>query len=190
MNTEHWNRRYREMADTPPQPCEVLRAYGHLLPSRGKALDLAAGRGGSALFLARHGLDTEAWDSSPIALEQLAASAKASGVSVHTATRDIISAPPPAGCFDVIVVCRFLHRPLCPLITEALRPGGLLFYQTFLRNRLNPEIGPNNPDYLLQRNELLSLFPHLKVIAYREEGTLAARTGVFGNEAFLVAQKA
>lgn len=173
-----------------PQPCEVLRSYTHLLPSSGKALDLAAGRGGSALYLASRGLSTEAWDSSSVAMTQLAASAKQQDLHITTCTRDIIDTPPQAESFDVIVVCRFLHRPLCPQIASALRPGGLLFYQTFLLDRLNPDIGPTNPDYLLQRNELLTLFPGLKVIAYREEGILAPQGDGFGNEAWLVAQKA
>ncbi|MFO7594073.1 MAG: methyltransferase domain-containing protein [Pseudomonadota bacterium] len=178
------------MADTPAQPCEVLQSNAHLLPAAGKALDLAAGSGGNALFLARHGLETEAWDISSVAMERLATAAATAGLTIGTGIRDIINNPPQAQQFDVIVVCRFLHRPLCPQITDALRPGGLLFYQTFLSNRINPQIGPRNPAYLLQRNELLRLFSSLKVVAYREEGVLAGRTGIFGNEACLVAQKA
>lgn len=189
MNSTHWDQRYRETDHIPPQACEVLSAYAHLLPTSGKALDLAAGRGGSALLLARYGLETEAWDLSAVAMEQLAATAETEGVTIRTRSRDIIEAPPQADSFDVIVVCRFLHRPICPTISAALRPNGLLFYQTFLHDKLNPKTGPTNPDYLLHRNELLTLFPSLKLVAYREEGMLAARGEGFGNEAWLVAQK-
>ena len=36
-----------------PKPAQVLSDYAYLLPESGTALDLACGRGGNALFLAR-----------------------------------------------------------------------------------------------------------------------------------------
>jgi hypothetical protein len=36
--------------------------------------------------------------------------------------------------YDVIVVSYFLYRPLLPPISQALKPGGLLFYQTFIKS--------------------------------------------------------
>ena len=35
--------------------------------------------------------------------------------------------------YDVIVVFRYLHRPLFPALERALAPGGLLVYETFTR---------------------------------------------------------
>ncbi|MCW8992296.1 MAG: class I SAM-dependent methyltransferase [Gammaproteobacteria bacterium] len=186
---EKWDRRYSGGEDNDAAPCQVLREFAHLLPPQGHALDLAAGRGANARLLAGHGLITEAWDLSSVAMAQLAALAHKEGLSLTTRSRDVVAHPPAPGSFDLIVVSRFLHRPLCPALAAALRPGGLLFYQTFIADRADPAIGPANPDYLLAPNELLRLFPTLQTVAYREEGTLGRLDQGLRNEAYLVARR-
>jgi len=68
--------------------------------------------------------------------------------------RDVVSRPPEPESADVIVVSRFLQRSLCSKLCDALRPNGVLFYQTFTS-------GLSNPDYLLKENELPELFASL-----------------------------
>ncbi len=182
-----WNRRYRE-AITEQQPAKVLADNLHLLPVAGQALDLACGLGANALLLARHGLTTWAWDISPVAISRLDAAARAAGLTVHSEVRAVTARPPEPGRFDVIVVSRFLERSLAPALQAALRSGGLLFYQTFSKLRLSKD-GPSNPAFLLDDNELLRLFPALKVRIYRDEGQSGDITRGFRNEAMLVAQK-
>lgn len=184
-----WEARYRNTVISDPRPAEVLHRYRHLLPSKGTALDLAAGLGGNALFLARHGLRTSAWDISANAMQALDKHAKHAGLTIRCETRDVVSSPPAPASYDVIVISRFLERSLCPAISQALAPGGLLFYQTFTHEKTSPEIGPRNPDYLLEQNELLTLFNRLIVRAYHEEGTLGELTQGTRNEALLVAQQ-
>jgi len=188
-DADKWDRRYRETENVQPRPAFVLSEYAHLLPSRGDALELAAGLGGNALFLARLGFNVTAWDISAQAMQRLAGQAAAEGVALHCEVRDVVAEPPPAERFDVIVVSRFLERTLCPAIAAALRPGGLLFYQTFTREKVETGTGPSNPDFLLQRNELLHLFPELMVRLYREEGMLGDTAKGLRNEACLVAEK-
>ncbi|MGB0712631.1 MAG: class I SAM-dependent methyltransferase [Gammaproteobacteria bacterium] len=185
---EKWDQRYRSAESTEPTPPEVLVDYGHLLPERGIALDLACGRGGAALYLARRGLETQAWDISPVVLEQLDARARALELPLGTLARDVEAHPPEPEGFDVIVVSHFLHRPGAPALSAALRPGGLLFYQTFSRERVS-ERGPSNPAYRLAPNELLTLFPDLLLRAYREDGTLGNIGEGLRDLALLVAQK-
>lgn len=182
-----WDARYREAGE--PMPARVLSENLHLLPARGCALDLACGLGANALLLARCGLESFAWDSSPVAIEKLRAAAAAAGVAVHAELRDVVAQPPEPQGFDVIVVAHFLDRGLAPALVAALRPGGLLFYQTFTRARGGAS-GPRNPDYLLRENELLRLFSALQPIVYREEGTLGDLARGFRDQALLVAAKA
>jgi tellurite methyltransferase len=47
--------------------------------------------------------------------------------------------------------------------------------------------GPGNPLFRLAPNELLRLFPGLRVIAYREEGLFGDSAQGLRNEAWLVA---
>jgi SAM-dependent methyltransferase len=186
---EIWDARYRERGATPPAAAQVLRDFSHLLPQTGTALDLAAGLGGNALLLAGRGLATSAWDLSPVAVQRLAATAVENALSIDCEVRDVLAEPPPARHFDIIVVSRFLERSLCPRLADALRPGGLLFYQTFTRERCDRSTGPANPMFLLERGELLRLFPTLQPVAYREEGLLGQLTQGLRNEAYLVAQR-
>jgi hypothetical protein len=69
-----------------------------------------------------------------------------------------------------------------------LRPVGLLFYQTFIQQKV-ANIGPNNPDYLLAENELLKLFSDLTIMFYREFGTEGDHCQGLRNEAQLLAKK-
>ena len=186
-----WNRRYSETqtsVEDQPQAAEVLRQNQHLLPADGQALDLACGLGGNALLLAASGLQTWAWDLSSVALTKLQAYAQTRHLTVHTEVRDVLTEPPPADAFDVLVVSRFLERSLAPALIESLRHGGLLFYQTFTRVRTHSG-GPSNPAYLLDDGELLHLFKSLHVRVYREENQLGDTRRGFRNAAMLVAEK-
>jgi SAM-dependent methyltransferase len=183
-----WNQRYAEPHFTQ-QSARVLSENLHLLPAHGKALDLACGLGANAVLLGQRGLETWAWDISPVAIARLDEAAQQANLTVHTEVRNVIVQPPEPDSFDVIVVSRFLERSLAPSLQAALRPAGVLFYQTFTKLRVTAEGGPRNPHFLLADNELLHLFAGLKVRVYREEGLLGELGVGFRNEAMLIAQK-
>lgn len=185
---EQWNARYRSAEqDQAPTAAAVLSENTHLLPPAGTALDLACGLGGNALLLARHGLETHGWDLADEALHRLQARAESEGLQVALARRDVAAEPPAPASFDVIVVSRFLVRELCPALARALRPGGLIFYQTFVRDSAG-DVGPRRPEFRLAENELLHLFADLRLRVYREEGTVGDPARGWRNEAMLVAQ--
>jgi SAM-dependent methyltransferase len=180
-----WDARYRDRAVTEAAPARVVSEFAHLLPARGHALEVACGLGGNAVFLARRGLAVDAWDLSPVAAAKLAQYASEQGLPIAAAARDVTAAPPPPGSYDVVVVSRFLDRPLCPALAAALRPGGLLFYQTFVRAAVSPE-GPGDPAHRLGSNELLRLFGGLTLLSYREEGAAGDIRQGWRDEAYLV----
>lgn len=171
-----WDARYRQIAHRG-QPSAVLSDKPHLIPRHGRALDLACGLGANALFLAAHNLEVEAWDISPVAIERLGYEAHRRGLSVNAQVRDVIAHPPEPDSYDLIVVSRFLSREICPAICRALRPGGVLFYQTYTRSN-NVDKGPRNPLFLLEKGELLRLFGELQTVFYLE-----------GDEVLLIGQK-
>jgi SAM-dependent methyltransferase len=185
---EKWDQRHADPAKQP-QAAEVLTQNSHLLPASGQALDLACGLGGNALLLARAGLQVTAWDISPVAIERLQALALREGLdNLLAEVRDVELDPPPPQSFDVIAVSYFLNRDLAPSLIDALKPGGLIFYQTFTRKAVS-ESGPSNPAYRLGDNELLRLFEPLSVRCYREECRLGDLTKGMRNIAMLVAEK-
>lgn len=182
-----WDARYREANRIPP-PALVLTENLHLLPSAGQALDLACGLGENALLLAERGLDVSAWDCSPVAIERLRRAASERGLGLTAEVRDIQAQPPERETFDLILVAHFLDRALAPAIAAGLRPGGLLFYQTFTREGVS-ERGPTNPEHRLGPNELLHLYPGLMIRSYREEGRLGDLSRGVRDLAMLIAQR-
>lgn len=187
-NLEKWQSIYQKSARPAQRAAEVLVQNRHLLPRSGDALDLACGMATNAIFLAEYGLRTAAWDQSSAAIEQVAENAQRLKLDIEAQVRNVVLKPPAPGSFDVIVVSRFLDRGLCPAISNAIRPGGLLFYQTFSAHKINDK-GPSNPDYLLADNELFQLFADMKIRVYREELQLGDTTQGFRDQVMLVAQK-
>ncbi len=188
ITQQKWDARYLEREVEGRRPCEVLTEYAHLLPEHGRALDAACGLGANALFLAARGLEVAAWDISPVAIEKLTQYARQHAIPLHTAVRDITRDPPAPLSFDIIVVSYFLHRPSLPALIDALKPGGLLYYQTHTLDKIG-NTGPNNPEFLLKSNEMLGFSGGLTLRAYREEGRAGdTRTGL-RNAALLVAEK-
>ncbi|MFO8154188.1 class I SAM-dependent methyltransferase [Thioalkalivibrio sp.] len=185
---QKWNQRYAEADAAAATPCAVLQQFAHLLPPNGAALDLACGLGGNASLLAGRGLVTRAWDLSPVAIERLREHAEEHGLPIRAEVRDVETQPPAPDAFDVIAVSYFLERSLAPALAAALRPGGLLFYQTWTREAVDDR-GPGNPDFRLAPNELLDLFPDLRLLAYREEGLFGNPAEGLRNEAWLVAAR-
>ncbi len=184
-----WDERYRARQPGEADPAWVLREYAHLLPAGGAALDLACGLGDNAIYLARRGLRVTAWDISPVAIGKLAEYAAREGLAIDAAVRDVEAEPPPPLRFDVIVVSHFLHRPGLPALAAALRPGGLLYYQTWTVDKRPDGPGPSDPRFLLRPNELLRAFCHLRLRAYREEGRCGDATRGVRDIAALVAQR-
>lgn len=165
-----WNARYKAVDLAIPAPAEVLSQGVRWLPLGPesechqntpaiRALDLACGKAGNAQFLAEHGCQVCAWDISDTVIA--AVRSRRPFLLEEALVRDVCVEPPEPASFDVIVVTRFLDRALCPAISRALKPSGVLFYQTFVH-------GLSNPDYMLAPNELLSLFSDLHILEYHE----------------------
>jgi SAM-dependent methyltransferase len=148
-------------ADDKPSPW--VERWATLIRPGGAVLDVAAGTGRHARWLARMGFEVDAVDRD-IALF----ADPPRGVRLTQA--DIEAGPWPfAGRrFDSIVVTHYLHRPLLPVMIGSLEPGGVLIYETFAQG--NERFGkPSNAAYLLAPGELIeAVRGKLKVIAYED----------------------
>ncbi|MCP3986666.1 MAG: class I SAM-dependent methyltransferase [bacterium] len=137
----------------------------------GPCLDLACGRGRQALAVARWGLRVVGIDQRTEALLDLADAVASEQLPIELIRADLEGAPglPVAeGRFGCVLVFRYLHRPLAQAITNALRPGGLLLYETFTDHQRDRSQGPRSARFLLSPNELQELFPGLSVEHYWE----------------------
>lgn len=183
-----WNQRHADPTHQP-RAAEVLYQNRHLLPVRGRALDLACGLGGNALLMVKLGLEVAAWDLSQVAVDRLKGFTEAQGLmNLQAEVRDLSQESLPVDTFDAIVVSYYLDRALAAPLIDSLKLGGLIFYQTFSKAADNGQ-GPSNPNYRLEDNELLQLFKPLSVRFYREENRLGNSSEGFRDVAMLVAEK-
>ena len=169
---KRWEQKHREAASTglPPHPAHFLLEVQERLPRGGRALDLACGRGGNALFLAERGYPVEAVDRSFGALRELRKVAKEKSLPIETWVADLAAYPLLPALEDryrVIVCFRYLERSIWHAMEKMLRPGGALVFETF--TLLHRETDPQFPlEYCLGPRELLRAFPGLTVSFYRE----------------------
>jgi tellurite methyltransferase len=183
---EKWNAFYEHHSES--EVVSVLAEHAYLLPPSGSALDLACGNGANAMFLAEKGLMVEAWDISDVALNRLTQKARQQQLTIISKQIAVEPDHLPINVFDVIVISRFLDRRLAEPLMQALKPDGLLFYQTFTVNKLTDK-GPSNPAYLLARNELLRLFAPLNLLYYQEDDRTGCLAEGDRNEARYIGQK-
>ena len=132
-------------------PAAWIVQWAGLVAPGAAVLDLAAGGGRHALHFAERGHPVTAVDRDT------------SGLPVHpgieSLTADLEDGRPwplAGRRFGAVVVTNYLHRPLMPALIEAIEPGGVLLYQTFMVG--NERFGkPSRPEFLLRDGELLEL---------------------------------
>ena len=185
---EKWDSIYSTSDMESRQACQVLVENQHLLGGGGLALDLACGSGGNAVLLARRGFKVFAWDISPVAIKSLTDYLRQEKLDIVPEACDLEAVLPYTSGVDVVVVSRFLDRVLISKIKASLKPSGLIFYQTFIKDKPS-ERGPKNPDYLLEANELLSMFVDWQILFYREEARIGNLSSGHREEAMLVARR-
>jgi len=125
----------------------------------GVALDVACGLGQNSMWLARHGYSVLGVDLSLVALRRARAEARVQRVLKRTcfAQVDLDIWEPAAMSVDLICVFRFLDRQLIDPLKRALRPGGLIFYETRHRGVLRSQPDAN-PAFLLRADDFLQWF--------------------------------
>ncbi len=164
-----WNEKYRSTAYAHGnKPNSFLKKHIRLL-HRGKALDIAAGEGQNAVFLAQQGFEVEAVDISSVGLAKARKLARAWGVKIKTIQTDLDDYKIEAGRYNLITNFYFLDRRLFPRIKRGLKRGGKIVFETYTTD--HPTAGSErsmNPKYLLKPDELLERFRDFRVLFYRE----------------------
>lgn len=155
---------------SPPSPW--ITRFAPLLRAGSTLLDVACGGGRHLRHFRDRGLTVTGVD---IDLRGVADLEGRPGVTLVQADLEGPDGCPPAlAGFDGIVVTNYLHRPLLPALAGALKPGGLLLYETFANG--NQRHGrPSSPAFLLREGELLRLAADhgLQVVAF-EQGEVSS----------------
>ncbi|APZ44410.1 SAM-dependent methyltransferase [Acidihalobacter ferrooxydans] len=160
---DHWNERYAAKEFIwSVQANAFLVAETTDLPA-GRALDLAAGEGRNAIWLAERGWQVRAVDFSEIAAEkgQRLAESRGVGERVEFEVADLRVYTPPAASFDLVILM-YLHLPhdaLFPVLAraaDAVAPGGtFLLLGHDASNLEHGHGGPQNPAVLYTPEQIV-----------------------------------
>ncbi|MBO4206528.1 class I SAM-dependent methyltransferase [Micromonospora echinofusca] len=171
MDSTAWDARYAAAPDLvwTGEPNRFVVAETGALPP-GRALDLAAGEGRNAVWLAGRGWQVTAVDFSPVAVERGRTLARDQGVEVTWEVADVLRYAPPAGAFDLVLIA-YLHLPAADLATvlhragQALRPGGRLVVVGHDRANLRHGVGgPQDPALLHDPQTVAAALSGLRIL--------------------------
>jgi len=152
-----WDKVYKNW-DKKPLPNPLVEKY-HSLAKVGRALDIACGAGGNALFLADKGFVVECFDKSKEAIKLVP-----KHPLIFSQVKDVKDFL--FGEYELIVCMNFLERTIFKKIISSLSLGGIVILEVF-----NSKI---NPKFRVEKGELYEYFHTLEIIYY-EEGEVKSR---------------
>jgi len=170
VDSTAWDNRYAAAPDLvwTAEPNRFVVAEAADLPP-GRALDLAAGEGRNAVWLAGRGWQVTAVDFSAVAVGRGRELARQRGAAVDWQVADVLDYVPPVGRFDLVLIvylqlsaadfAAVLHRA-----QAALRPGGVLLVVGHdLANLTGGVGGPQDPAVLMTPETVVAGLPGLRV---------------------------
>jgi SAM-dependent methyltransferase len=155
------------------QPEPVLVEFvtsGRVRP--GPTLEIGAGTGTNAIWMAERGFDVLGVDVSPLAVERAHAKMEGRALRCRFATSDFLAAAPPGGPFQFVFDRGCFHvfdepderRRFAAQVAAALAPGGLWLSLVGSTEGLPREIGPPRRS---AREITLAIEPALEIVELR-----------------------
>ena len=170
-----WNKRFAQ-ADYlfGTHPNSYLQAQAAHYPARGTALCVADGEGRNSVWLARQGLQVDAFDISDVGVAKARKLAQDAGVSVHYAVADCETWPWPADHYDMVaaIFIQFadpaMRARLFGNMVHTLKPGGLLVLKGYTPKQLEYKTGgPPHVEHLYTEALLRDAFAELQLLELR-----------------------
>lgn len=170
MPNSFWDERYAdEGLAYGAEPNEFLASVAERLPANGTAVDLGAGEGRNALFLAGRGLDVLAVDQSEVGVRKAQRIAGERGLRLRTQAADLADFDPGPASADVVTSI-FVHLPAAlraavhGRIRSWLRPGGVFVLEAYAPDQIGRGTGgPGDPALLASLDTILSELEGLRV---------------------------
>jgi SAM-dependent methyltransferase len=169
VDRNDWNQRYaeKELVWSAEPNRFLVEEAGDLPP--GRAIDLAAGEGRNAIWLAERGWKVTAVDYSRVGLEKGRQIAGARDTEVEWVEADLLKYPLQRGGFDLVVVF-YLQLPWDQMrdvlhrAAAAVAPGGtFLLVGHDLANLHGGHGGPRDPEVLYSPDRIASQLGALRV---------------------------
>ncbi|MER5336635.1 class I SAM-dependent methyltransferase [Micromonospora sp. NPDC002717] len=170
MDSADWDARYAdapELVWTAEPNRFVVEETADLPP--GRALDLAAGEGRNAVWLAERGWRVTAVDFSAVAVRRGQDLARERGVDIDWQVADVTTYRPEAGAYDLVLIA-YLHLPRPDLATvlrhaaTSVRPGGsFVLVAHDLANLTADTGGPQDPAVLPTPEMVVAELPGMQI---------------------------
>jgi len=173
---QRWNARFSEpdyIFGTAPN--RFLASKAALLRAGQRALCVADGEGRNSVWLAAQGLQVDAFDFSPVAVDKARALAAAQGVRVGYEVASVDAWRWPQAAYDVVaaIFVQFagpaMRERMFARMREALKPGGLLLIEGYTPKQLEYRTGgPSQAENLYTPALLREAFRGLEILELRE----------------------
>lgn len=169
MDRHQWDERYAstELVWSAGANRFVVEELAGLAP--GRALDLGAGEGRNAIWLAEQGWQVTAVDFSTVGLAKGAKLAESRGVSIDWVEADLLEYRPVADAYDLVLLA-YIHllpddfEALLSQAAAALAHGGtLLVVGHDVDNIAHGYGGPQVPEILHRADAVVSALPGLRI---------------------------
>lgn len=170
MSSTFWNERYAgEGLVYGDAPNDFLARMAERFPPRGSALDIGAGEGRNALFLASRGLDVLAVDQSEVGMQKAQRLASERGLTLRTRAADLQEFDAEAESLDVVSSI-FVHLPAAlraavhERVRTWLKPGGVFVLEAYAPDQIGRGTGgPSDPSLLASLETIVGELKGLEI---------------------------
>lgn len=166
-----WDQRYSRPAFIfGKSPAQFLAENYQYIPFEGTVLDMGMGEGRNAVFLAQKGYKVTGVDLSSVAVKKSYLLAQEFGVKIKGVVASLKDYKIPPASYDAIICFYWVDRSMVEKIKNWLKPGGVLIYEgyTLKERERDPAKKNDSPENFLKEQELLKLFPGMRVLKYEE----------------------
>lgn len=171
MSSAFWDQRYSgDELVYGEAPNQFLLNVANRFPSKGHALDIGAGEGRNAMFLASLGLDVLAVDQSSVGMQKAQRLAQKRGLRLEAQAADLQDFEAALESFDVISSI-FVHLPAMlraavhKRIGAWLKPGGVFVLEAYAPDQIERSTGgPKDPLLLASLEVILSELGQLEIV--------------------------
>jgi tellurite methyltransferase len=168
-----WDQRYsRPTFIFGKSPAQFLAENYQYIPFEGNVLDMGMGEGRNAVFLAQKGYKVTGIDISSVAVKKSYLLAQEFGVKIKGVVASLKDYQIAPASYDAIVCFYYVDRSLIEKMKTWLKPGGVIIFEAFtVKEKDKDKSKKNDPlsqSLYVKEQELLTLFPGLRVLKYEE----------------------
>lgn len=169
-NKTIWDKRYSKRSYVYGKtPAKFLAENFDFFKEGSTVLDMGMGEGRNAVFLAQKGHFVTGIDISSVAVRKAQLLAKEFNVRIKTVVGTLKTYPIKENSFDAIICFYFVNRKLNEKMVKWLKPGGIMIYEAHTLEEFKKKKNSEDKEsYYLKPQELLNLFPGMKILKYEE----------------------